>query len=225
MKNLWIGLLLLSSVCYAGTGTTYFGTSGGTVVFSSGTSAAISFTKGFNFRATSGFVTDGANTTYVTSADIYPTTRNGVTFGWTLDPNTLGGGDRDRNAGIDPRIAGMTFVGNNNTSSDTFKVDLPAAGSYAINLGMGDAGSNAKTNYTIVYDNTTPVITLFPASTLSTPTFADATGATYNAATWPGSQASVVKTFSTTSLFVSIGAPGLSAGTDSSITHLFITKQ
>lgn len=38
---------------------------------------------GFDFRATSTFVTDPANCTYVID-DLYPTTRGGVTFGWAV---------------------------------------------------------------------------------------------------------------------------------------------
>jgi hypothetical protein len=103
----------------------------------------LSWDKGFNFRQTSGFVTDGANETYVLSGDSYPATRNGVTFGWEDAPS----GDRDRNSGIDRRLAGMNFVSSAaGASAYRFRVDLPAAGDYAVRLAIGDEanGSNVK---------------------------------------------------------------------------------
>jgi len=190
--------------------------------------ASVSFAawdKGFNFRTTSGFVTDGANTTYVLEGDAYPTVRNGVTFGWTYSTciTDLGGGGRDRDAGIDARLAGMNFIANRDERC-TFKVDLPAAGDYIITLGYGDAGANAKTNYIVVNDSGTAKITLSGIATLATPTFGDAIGNTYNAATWPGSQTTTTKTFSTTTFDMIIGMGATPDGTDSSIDHLFISQ-
>lgn len=181
--------------------------------------------KGFNFRTTSGFVTDGANETYVLEGDAYPTVRNGVTFGWNTATciTDTGGGGRDRDAGIDRRIAGMNFVGNQ-LNQCTFQVDLPAAGTYLISLGMGDAGGNAKSNYVVVKDNTTALITFAPLATLSTPTFGDAAGNTYTAANWTTSQTSVSKTFATTTFNLVLGSGLTPDGTDSSIDHIFISQ-
>lgn len=225
MKKIIFGLLFVSTACFAGTETITFGPGGGTITYSSATASVVSFAKGFNFRASSGFVADGTNETYVLASDVYPTTRNGVTFGWAVDPNTLGGGDRDRDAGIDRRIAGMHFIGNHNTSTDTFRVDLPAAGVYTVQFGVGDAGANAKTNYIRILDDTVSLISFQPLNTLATPTFGDAAGNTYNAATWPSSEASVTKTFSSTICRVLIGDSLNGLGTDASIDHLFLTKQ
>lgn len=182
--------------------------------------------KGFNFRATSGFVTDGANETYVIDNEAYPTVRNSVTFGWnttTCLSVTMGGGSRDRDAGVDRRLAGIHFGSNSGGLSCTFKVDLPSAGVYTIQLGMGDAGGNAQENYITVSDNATPLITFSPLNTLATPTFGDAAGATYTSAAWPGSETAVTKTFATTTLNLQIGGT-VSLGTNSTITHLFISQ-
>src|SRR5208337_1972246 len=73
--------------------------------------------QGFDFRNTSSFVTDPAGDTYVLPTTIYPTKSNGVTFGWAK--NSAQG--RDRNAKLDPRLAGVNFV--NNGSPATFYVD------------------------------------------------------------------------------------------------------
>lgn len=88
-------------------------------------------TKGFNFRQSSGFVTDLGNDTYVRSGDSYPTTRNGVTFGWESAP----GGDRDRNNAINAKCAGLCFDNGGNTD---FRIDM--SGSIKFRLALGDAG-------------------------------------------------------------------------------------
>ena len=103
---------------------------------------------GFNFRATSGYVTDPAGTTY-SIGDAYPQTRNGITFGWTTAPT----GVRDRSTTVDHRLAGVCFEGSNNTA--TFQVDLPAAGTYNIGCADGDAGFNGVGGIITIFDNTT----------------------------------------------------------------------
>lgn len=191
-------------------------------------SASYSFAawdKGFNFRTTSGYVTDGANTTYVLEGDAYPTVRNGVTFGWSYSAclTDFGGGGRDRDNVIDARLAGMNFIANRDERC-TFKVDLPAAGNYIITLGYGDAGGNTKNNYIVIKDSGTTVLTLSGVATAATPTFGDAVGNTYNAATWPGSQTTATETFATTTFDLMIGSGATPDGTDASITHLFISQ-
>src|SRR3990167_6684343 len=87
--------------------------------------------KGFDFRNTSAYVTDPADHTYVLHTETYPTTRNGVTFGWsagTID-------SRDRDSGIDARLAGINF----GAATGTFRVDLPATGDYDVRIASGDA--------------------------------------------------------------------------------------
>ena len=106
------------------------------VLLTSGNAAA-SWQQGFDFRNTTGFVTDPSGATYVLPTTAYPTTVNGVTFGWTK--NSAQG--RDRNATLDPRLAGVNFA--NNGSPATFYVDLPSAGTYNLSLAMGDAGYQA----------------------------------------------------------------------------------
>lgn len=187
-----------------------------------GTSFA-SWDKGFNFRATSGYVTDGTNETFVIDTDAYPTTRNGVTFGWTSAPSGAGGGSRDRDNTIDRRIAGINFVGNTNTPC-AFQVDLPATGIFKIQLGYGDAGGNSQSNYIDVDDSATNLISFRPQNTAATPTFGDAVGSTYIAAVWPGSEATVTKTFATTTFKMVLGDVALGAGTNSVISHIFISQ-
>ena len=55
------------------------------------------------------FVTDPPGDTDVLPTTTYPTTGNGVTFGWV---NTYFVQGRDRNAKLDPRLAGINFANN-----------------------------------------------------------------------------------------------------------------
>src|SRR5271157_6641444 len=83
------------------------------------------FQQGFDFRNTSTFAIDSAGGTYVLSTTAYPTKGSGVTYGWV---KTSLVNARDRNAQLDPRLAGINYA--TNGSPATFYVDLPWAGTY-----------------------------------------------------------------------------------------------
>jgi hypothetical protein len=176
--------------------------------------------KGLNFRATSGYVTDGANETYVLDSDNYPVTRNAVTFGWTA---SIAGNSRDRDNTLDSRIAGVHFQTNDGTQK-TFQVDLPAPGQYLIRLALGDTAHEAYL-YCRVSDGATPLLTLDETTGNNPPftNFFDATGTGYDSATWPGSNTPVTLTFSGTTLNLIIGSPAAQANV-STIAHLFISQ-
>lgn len=88
--------------------------------------------SGLNFRSTSGYVSNGTGETHVL-VDTYPTTRSGLTFGYT---STTGLVQRDRSASIDRRIAGMHFGA---AAGRTFRFDLPSgAGTYRVRVLFGD---------------------------------------------------------------------------------------
>src|SRR5678816_4027126 len=131
---------------------------------------------GFNFRATSGFVTDGAEQTYVLTADTYPTTRGGFTFGWVILNDSPTAVDRD--SGIDVRLAGINYLpgygGVGILSQSYFRVDLPTTGSYTIHLALGDTFS--KTNMRgEVRDSATDLAFVVDAASLSANHWLDAT--------------------------------------------------
>src|SRR5271157_879381 len=105
------------------------------LVLATSLEAAAQWQQGFDFRNSANFVTDPLGSTYVLSTTAYPTKGNGVTYGWV---NTSLVQARDRNAKLDPRLAGINFVANG--SPATFYVDLPFAGTYNLSLAMGDAG-------------------------------------------------------------------------------------
>lgn len=111
---------------------------------------------GINFRATSGYVTDSAQNTYCLN-DVYPVTRGGLTFGW----NVAGTGTvkLDRTTGSGDYYAGINCQQNTGTQR-TFKVDLPAAGRYAIKALFGDNSFAQDTYYAQFLDGATVLATV-----------------------------------------------------------------
>jgi outer membrane protein assembly factor BamB len=174
--------------------------------------------KGFNLRATSGYVVDGTNETYV-AGDTYPTTRNGITFGWETSTQTT----RDRVSGNDRRLAGVNQQTNNATQA-TFRVNLPAAGTYQIHLALGDAGSAQTDQYLQIKDNTTVLLTIDKRGAgTAIQGFYDATGALLTNTTWPTSEATTTQTFASTTLRVVIGTP-TAVSNSSTLAHLRIVQ-
>lgn len=169
---------------------------------------------GINFRATSGYVTDPAGTTY-TLGDAYPTTRGGVTFGWESLSNM---NTRDRNSGVDARLAGVNWeVAGAGTTE--FRIDLDAANAKDVRLALGDAVFSSA-DYGSAYawtirDSTTSVAT--PGGSAAAGSFRDATSVELTAANWPASNAVVNHTFSTTILRVKPG------NNSSPIAHIRVT--
>ena len=169
------------------------------ILISAGNAAA-SWQQGFDFRSTKGFVTDPSGSTYVLPTTVYPTTVNGVTFGWTKNSTT----GRDRNAKLDPRLAGINFVSNG--SPATFYVDLPSAGTYDISLAMGDAGFGQCWVQCQVqfFDGTTQLATV-SGGPIPMTNFYDATGKVWSAANWPSGNLSQQVTLAGTRLTVVVG--------------------
>lgn len=172
----------------------------------------MSYAFGFDFRASSGYVADPANCTYVLDADTYPTVRIGITFGWV---GAGPGNGRDRDVTY-PRIAGIDFAG---AGTPTFQVDLPASGVWNIELGCGDWSSSKLVGSTVIKDNVTTLITINHIA--ATNGLYDATDTDYTGANWNTSETAVAKTFASTTLNLII-APGL--GSIGVIDHLFISQ-
>jgi len=161
-----------------------------------------------NFRATSGYVTDGANSDYVLSSgghSAYPfTTAQGWVVGWEGTVATYLDA-RDRDNTIDVRLAGINFAG---IGSDlTFRVDLPSAGNYNIGIAAGDA-SNANTCAWDLKDTTTLLTHLTTGTTTSGLKFKDASNTELTDVTWPAGQAFSSQTFSSTILRLYPVSPG-----------------
>lgn len=147
---------------------------------------------GFNFRATSGFVTDGANETPVLAED-YPHTYtiNGVsvTAGWE---DSVAGNTRDRSAAGDAREAGINFSAVGGTR---FRVDLPAAGSWTIHFAGGDGNGAGLACDFAFKDGTTALGTTgsYPGTG-----FNDANNTNWSVAAWPGSETGLSVSMSST---------------------------
>lgn len=144
----------------------------------------MAFPGGFNFRNTGAYVTDVAPDVYVISGndggpDTYPKTySNGITAGWETLPSGVDG--RNRTTGQGARLAGLQFA----NGSLVFRVDLPAAGQYAVQGAWGDQ-TYATTITAQILDNASAVKTIASAgSTGAGNSFFDATGALVTAAAW-----------------------------------------
>jgi hypothetical protein len=172
---------------------------------------------GINFRATSGYVTDGANETY--SLGEATATRGGLTFGWGSDQNSV---CRDRSSTNDRRLAGILFRGNSAGSVITFTITLPSTGEWIIRAAFGDASSTQQ-QYVTFWDNTTSFASFSNIATGANE-FADATGVVRTAAAWPGSNASISRTFTTTTFKIDIGDPSGTDGENTSIAHIYIEE-
>lgn len=150
--------------------------------------------KGFNFRRTDTFVTDGADETYVRGGDTYPVTRNGVTFGWE-DALVATTNDRDRSDANDRRLAGIVFVATGASLSEyRFRVDLPATGNYDVRLAIGDQGTTGR-KFGELRDNTTALKAYSDAAVGSN--HYDVEENAYSTANWPGSNAAHEYAFAT----------------------------
>lgn len=154
--------------------------------------------KGWNFRATSGYVTDGTNETY-SIGESYPTTRtiggDSVTFGW--EQAVSGTRDRSTTVGDSPECSGIAFM---SSAVASWRVDLPATGTYKINAAFGDA-SGAQGVYWQIQDTSTTLTTIGSASTGTTGAdyFYDVSGNQWNGgSTWKTSAVQFSGTFSTT---------------------------
>src|SRR5271167_3216137 len=157
--------------------------------------------QGFDFRNTSSFVTDPPGDTYVLASTAYPTKGNGVTYGWV---NTRLVQGRDRNAKLDPRLAGVNLV--TNGSPATFYVDLPSPGTYNLSLAMGDAGyeeCSAQCQIQFLDGNT--VLATLTEGVTDAGYFYDAHGNNWSAAAWPANNVSQQVTLTSTRLTVVVG--------------------
>lgn len=151
----------------------------------------MSFDVGINFRATAGFVTDGAGETYCIN-DSYPTTRGGATFGWDTGISI-----RDRDAGADRRLAGLN---RGDAGGETFRLDLPAVGTYDVHVALGDASFSVGTGFDLK-DGTT-VFASVTGVTSGGGAFKDGTNT--ERATWPTQEVAVTRTFTSTILRITV---------------------
>jgi len=179
-------------------------------------------TIGINFRGSLAFVTDGTDevqTDGFSGGNAYPVTKGGWVQGWTVTFENAA----DRNASIDRRLAGIGYKTNTGLSQGTYRVDLPAAGSYTIRLALGDDGSAQSYQYCEILDNTTSKLIIDKNTGTAVDEWYDAAGTKQTLANWPGSNAAATLTFATTTLFLKLGTPTAQAAI-STLSHLFISQ-
>lgn len=106
------------------------------------------FSASINFRGSPGYVVDRPNESHL-DAELYPVHRNNWTYGWTS--NILGGIDRDAGAPFAPEMSGVNYA-INAAGGKEFRLDLPAAGTYAVRLAIGDAAGSQAGQYVSICD-------------------------------------------------------------------------
>lgn len=182
--------------------------------------------KGFNFRDTAGYVTDGTNEEDVsvakgggTASYPYSETIDGDTFnvGWVSGMGNF----RDRNASNDRRLAGVNFA-TNGTDSDAnraFIIVVPSAGYYEISLALGD--DSADDQYWKIFDDATLIETFGPVATGANQ-WCDANGTLHtSSANWAANNTTRLY-YLTTSLKIRIGHGA--TGVATRLAHLAIRK-
>ena len=153
------------------------------------------------------------------STTAYPTKGNGVTYGWA---NTRPVGGRDRNAKLDPRLAGINYA--NNGTQATFYVDLPSPGTYNLTLAMGDAGyQSCWVQCQIQFLDGSTVLATVTEGLTNVGYFYDAVGNNWSAAAWPGSNLSQQVTLTGTRLTMVVGTNKVT-GDNTPIAFLGVTQ-
>lgn len=163
------------------------------------------WTFGCNFRATEGYVTDGADDVFCGASELYPTTKttgngNSATYGYI----TTAASAANRSSSLDPKLAGIHYV---TGGIRDFQIDLPTPGTYLMSLALGDASAATPNGIVIIRDNTTTLLIIagdgstHPASG----EFADAHNAYWSSANWPTHNTTRSLTFTTTRVVIETG--------------------
>ena len=182
-------------------------------------SALASWQQGFDFRNSANFVADPTGDTYVLASTAYPTKVNGTTFGWVKTSPVSG---RDRNASLDPRLAGINFVSNG--APATFDVDLPSPGTYSLSLALGDAGyQQCWVQCQIQFFDGSTLLATVTGGTVPLGYFYDAQGNKWSASAWPANNLTQQVTLAGTRLTVVVGT-SKATGDATPIAFLGITQ-
>jgi len=177
-----------------------------------------------NLRDSAVYVTDGANQ-YVCPGDgsgnapdyaapnIVTVNGAGVQMGWEAGGYPFPEA-RNRDSGVDPRLAGTQFVSETGSNFADFRVDLPVAGQWKVHLALGDAANGLDNYYAEIRDNTSVLaVVVNSVGTTADQEFWDASGVKRtSAADWVTNQAGVIFTFATTTLRIRCGTTANATG-------------
>lgn len=172
----------------------------------------------FDFRATSGYVTDPANCSPVLG-EAYPHTySNGITAGWNGGPAT-----EDDSSSVDARLAGVNNKYNQGVQL-TFRIDLDAAESKDIRAAFGNATNSSGYQYVQLLDDTTVIATIDQPTGESAGQWYDATGVLRTSnSDWVNNNAVLTHVFTSTILNIIIGTPTNPDVCCSGINHVRVT--
>jgi hypothetical protein len=184
------------------------------------------FDMGFNFRATSGYVSDPAYGVHVDApggGENYPVTKTNVNgdsvdCGWTATcDDTV-----DRDSAFDARLAGIAYRSNASAAA-IYRIDLasgtcPGAGTYTLDIAAGDANAAGVSLNTLqIFDNATMILDLTNGGAgyaAASNAFIDATGVSRTrTAGQPWNGATINKVFASTTLFIKFPMNNISGTT------------
>lgn len=152
-------------------------------------------TYGFEMRGTSGYVSTGANHTYVVG-ETSSQTRNGITFYWSS--GAVGTADRNATVPPGPELSGVNYSGPGGATA-VFSVTLPTTGQKDIRFALGDPWNVAFALLKVVIkDNGSTLMTIGPQTPTGNTRVIDATGADMSKDNWAASNTATRVTFSTT---------------------------
>lgn len=200
-----------------------------------------SYKAGINFRTTSAYVTDPANTGWMPSDEdgndlpgaqtvTLAGTGDTIACGWAASGGTpsgsqiTGAGTRDRDNTFDPRVAGIHFIDAN--SIRDFVITLPSTGDYLVWLGAGDPSNGTSGGEYEILDSTTSRMTLTQGAAASG-AFYDATDALQTPPFWAishdgGTGRALRINFTTTTMRLRLGTA--SNGHLVAIAHIALMK-
>jgi hypothetical protein len=136
----------------------------------------------------------------------------------------------DRNAALDPRLAGILYVQAGGAPvTEYFRMDLPSAGTYGMAMALGDDSGAHGPMSAAIYDNTTLLATVVNSlSTSGADTWFDMTGTLRgSAADWvtanpQGGNGAGLVNFTFTSGIVNVALTANSTSNFVTISHLWI---
>lgn len=179
---------------------------------------------GFNFRSFPSYTTDDAGQVPINQNVAYPTTFDGVTYGWTVTGTPLFGANR--NSTVDPRLAG--FVGVDNNEGTGLFVTDSGAGFFSVTLALGDYNANITKQFIRIVEVDSSQVVQSVLATLTNVEVAgnqwvDATGTIRTSPTdWINNNEPLVVEVSTgNNLAIEIGDPSINGRGTTTISHFY----
>lgn len=179
---------------------------------------------GFNFRSFPSYTTDDLGQVAVNHNTAYPTTSEGVTYGWTVTGAPLFGANR--NATVDPRLAGLVGI-DNNDGVRLFATDS-GSGFFSVTLALGDYNANITNQFVRIVEVDSSQVVQSVLATLTNVEvpgnqWADATGTIRTSpADWINNNEPLVVEVSTgNNLAIEIGDPSLNGVRNTTISHFY----